>query len=267
MNFKETGMHSSEQYKRFLHRLGYYDYQEGLIYRHIGQEKGWNNHLGRCRTYVLDIISQLKPGKVTILGSGWLLDCPLKEIVEMNIPVTLIDIVHPPQALEQVSSLGNVKLIEDDITGGLIHELWRKTVSIPIFRKLKTIDDIKIPRYRFTEDPGLVISLNILSQLDVLPVKYLRKKSKIEEQQFIHFREEIQRKHIECLQKHNSVLITDTEEIFYNKSGEHNVVKSVITEIPEGRFREEWTWDFDLKKSDFNLKKSVLKVTAISYLE
>jgi hypothetical protein len=260
-------MHKSEQYKRFLNRLGYYNYQEGLIFRYIKQEDGWKDHLCRCRDYILKIIADSKPEKVTILGSGWLLDCPLREIAEMNIPVVLIDIAHPPEAVKQVSALKNVEMIEDDITGGLIYDIWRKTVSIPVFRKLKTLDDIKIPRYRFNGDPGLVISLNILSQLDSLPVKYLKTKSKIPEEQFTLLKEELQRKHIETLQKHNSILISDTEEIFYKKSGKPEVVKTVITEIPEGKFREEWTWNFDLKGSDYHLKKSVLKVTAISYLE
>lgn len=260
-------MHKSEQYKRFLNRLGYYDYQEGLIFRYIKQDDGWKSHLSRCRDYILKIIAEVKPEKITVLGSGWLLDCPLSEIADMNIKVVLIDIAHPPQAVKQVNSLKNVEIIEDDITGGLIYDIWRKTVSIPIFRKLKTLDDIKIPRYRFNGDPGLVISLNILSQLDALPVKYLRKKSRIPEDQYELFKEELQRKHIETLQKHNSILISDTEEIFHKKSGKSEVVKTVITEIPDGKFRDEWTWDFDVKGSDYHLKKSQLKVTAISYLE
>lgn len=260
-------MHNSEQYKRFLNRLGYYNYQEGLIYRHLKQKEGWHSHLNNCRNYILKAVNIAKPAKVTVLGSGWLLDFPLQEIVDMNIPVTLIDIVHPPEAVKQVSALRNVEMIEDDITGGLVHEIWRKTGSIPIFRKHKTLDDIKIPRFRFKGDPGLVISLNILSQLDVLPVKYLKKKSSMQESQFTCFREEIQRKHIECLQKYSSVIITDTEEIFFNRSGESSVVKSIVSEIPEGNYKEEWTWDFDLKGSDYNQKRSILKVTAVLYLE
>jgi hypothetical protein len=260
-------MHNSEKYKRFLNRLGYYSYQEGILFRYLKQDDGWKSHLSRCRDYILKILAEVRPGKVTILGSGWLLDCPLSEITGMNIQVVLIDIAHPPEAAKQVHSLKNVEMVEDDITGGLIYDIWRKTVSIPIFRKLKTLDDIKIPRYRFNGDPGLVISLNILSQLDSLPVKFLRKKSKIPEEQYALFREELQRKHLETLQKYNSILITDTEEIFYKKSGNPEVVKTVFTEIPDGKFREEWTWDFDLKGSDYHLKKSQLKVTAISYLE
>ena len=260
-------MHRSEQYRRFLNKLGYFSYQEGLIHRHLHQDNGWQDHLNNCRHYILKAVSIVKPHKITVLGSGWLLDFPLMEIVEMKIPVTLIDIIHPPEVIKQVSSLKNVELIEEDITGGITHEIWKKTGSIPIFRKLKTLDDIKIPRFRFPNDPGLVISLNILSQLDVLPVKYLKKKSKMNESQFQCFREEIQRKHIECLQKYNAVVITDTEEIFYNKSGGTSAVKTVIAEIPLGNYKEEWTWNFDLKKSDYNRKRSVLKVLALLYLE
>ena len=260
-------MYHSDQYKRFLNKLGYYDYQHGLILRHLGQEDGWQNHLNNCRNYILKAVDIVKPKKVTVLGSGWLLDFPLKEIVEMNIHVTLIDIVHPPDVIKQISSLKNVELIEEDVTGGLVHEIWKKTVSVPIFRKLRTYDDLKIPRFRFTDDPGLVISLNILSQLDVLPLKFLKKKSKCDESQCAGFKAEIQRKHIECLFKYNSVLITDTEEVFFKKSGESFTVKTVLTDIPKGSYMEDWTWDFDLKRSDYYQKRSVLKVRAIMYQE
>ena len=62
--------------------MGYYDYQSGLIYRHLNQESGWDSHLEKCRSYILRAIDKHKPGKVTVLGSGWLLELPIAEIVE-----------------------------------------------------------------------------------------------------------------------------------------------------------------------------------------
>jgi hypothetical protein len=256
-------MKYSENYKRFLNRLGYYSYQEGLIHRYAGQEEGWKSHLENCRNFILKAIDLNKPEKVTVLGSGWLLDFPLAEIAEMNIQVALVDIVHPPDVIKQVTPLKNVEVIEDDVTGGLVHEIWKKTTSIPVFHKLSTLDDIKIPRFRFNGNPGMVISLNILSQLDQLVVKYIRRKSRIGEPEFQYFRSEIQRKHVELLTHYNSVLISDIEEIFTGRSGESTVVKTVFTELPAGRTREAWRWDFDLKKSDYYQKSSVLNVVAI----
>jgi len=254
----------NEKYKRILHRLGYYNYQQGLIYRHLGQDEGWNSHLTNCRNYILNAVGIMKPAKVTVLGSGWLLDLPLKEILEAGIQVSLIDIVHPPEAYNQAASLQGVELIEDDVTGGIVEELWEKAGKLPFFRKLKTLEDLVVPVYKLKGDPGLVISLNILSQLDVLPVEFLKKRSKAGEQDIFGFRKTIQDNHLRFLSGYSSILITDVSEVFTDSAGKTSDVPTVITKLPVGNRREEWTWDFDLRKSDFYQKSSVMKVVAIT---
>ena len=66
------------------------------------------------------------------------------------------------------------------------------------------------------------------------------------------------------LGKYKSVVITDTAEVFVWNSVAVTEEKSVYVRIPEGRFSEEWTWNFDLRGSDFNEKRSVMKVTAVN---
>jgi hypothetical protein len=254
----------SEQHKRILHRLGYYDYQQGLIHRHLNQDEGWNSHLENCRNYIIDAVKKYKPVKITVIGSGWLLDLPLAEILETIKSVTLIDIVHPPEARSQTASLPGVELIEDDATGGIVEEVWKKAGKISLFRKLSTIEGIDVPDYELQGDPGLVISLNILSQLDVLPVAFLKKRSKVKEEEIIRFRKTIQDNHIRFLLKHNSLLITDISEIFTDSAGNTTEVQTIITDLPDGKSRQEWTWDFDLKRSDYFEKNSVMKVVAIT---
>jgi hypothetical protein len=252
----------SEHYKRILHRLGYYDYQQGLIHRHLNQDEGWNSHLQNCRNYIISAVNGFKPEKVTVLGSGWLLDLPLAEILDTAKSVVLIDIVHPPEAHRQIASLRGAELIEDDVTGGIVAAVWEKAAKVPFFRKIDTIEDIIVPGYGFKEDPGLVISLNILSQLDVLPVEFLKKRSKVNEDAFFRFRKKIQDDHIRFLSKQRSVLITDICEIFTDSSGKSTEIQTVIADLPECAGRKEWTWDFDLKRSDYYEKKSVMKVIA-----
>jgi hypothetical protein len=254
----------SEQYKRILHRFGYYDYQQGLIHRHLGQDEGWNNHLRNCRDYIIRAIKEIKPAKVTVLGSGWLLDLPLAEMLETVQSVDLIDIVHPPEAKSQIASLPGVELIEDDVTGGVVTAVWEKTRRTSLFSKPGRIDDLVIPVYELKDDPGLVISLNILSQLDVLPARFIRKRSDVKEEEIATFRKLVQETHIRFLSNHRSVLISDICEIFTDSYGKTTEEQTVIANIPAGKNREEWTWDFDLKRSDFNEKSSVLKVIALT---
>jgi hypothetical protein len=252
-----------ESYRRILNRLGYYDYQHGFIVRHINQDSGWNSHLEKCRDFILKALDVHKPEKVTVLGSGWLLELPLKEMLEKVNKVYLVDIIHPPEVVQQVSSLPGVELRSEDVSGGLIDEVWKKTSGIPFFRKLKSLDDILIPEYKPGYDPGMVISLNILTQLEILPVKQLLKKSSVREEEISAFRKMVQIKHIDFLKKYKSVLITDKAEVFNEKSGNVSEKQTVIADLPEGLYREEWTWDFDLLGSDYYDKRSVFKVEAI----
>jgi hypothetical protein len=243
--------------------MGYYNYQNGLIYRHMNQEGGWDKHLELCRSFIIKALDFYKPGKVTILGSGWLLELPLAEMIEKTGKVCLVDIVHPPDVIDQAGKLSNVELIEQDITGGLIEEVWEKTGKYSFFNKLQTLENLSISEYKPGFDPGMVISLNILSQLESLLVSFLRRRSKIREEEFLNFRKNIQKVHIDFLKKHNSVLITDIAEIFTDKSGNVTKELTVVTELPEEKYREEWDWHFDLAGSDFYTKRSILKVVAI----
>ena len=256
-------MTRTESYKRILGRLGYYEYQQGLIHRHLNQEDDWNSHLDKCRSFILKATDSSRPGKVTVMGSGWLLDLPLAELLDSVSAVTLIDIIHPPEVISQTAALEGVRLREDDVTGGLIMRTWKETRGSGLFRKMKTIRNIEIPEFLFDEDPGLLISLNIMSQLHVLPVRYLKTKSIAGDDEYEWFIRSIQQSHLNLLGKFPSVLITDTAEVFTWRKGIVTEEKSVLVDLPAGKHREEWTWDFDLKGTDFNEKRSVMKVTAV----
>jgi hypothetical protein len=253
----------SDTYVRMLHKMGYFNYQEGLIFRHLNQEGGWNSHLTRSRNFILKSAGIIKPSVVTVLGSGWLLDFPLKEIAEQGIHINLVDIVHPPEVRRQTSEIKNVTLREEDVTGGLIDEVWTKAKRRSFFNKISSLDDIRITEYNPEYEVGMVISLNILTQLETLPVKLLRKKANVDEVGFLRFRKNIQENHVLFLKRHRSVLISDLSELITGSSGKADEKISVLAEIPESDYKEEWTWDFDLLGSDYYRKKSVFRIMAI----
>lgn len=254
---------NSPEYRRILSRMGYYSYQSGLIYRHLNQSGGWDSHLKNCRNFIIRAIDHCKPEKITVLGSGWLLDLPLAEMHEKTEKINLIDIVHPPEVKEQVKDLPNVELFEDDVTGGLINEVWKKTSRYSFFRKSNSLEDIMIPSYSSENDPGLVISLNILTQLESLPLDYLRKKFKVSDEDCTLFRIKVQNSHIDFLKKHRSVLISDYSEVTTLKNGEIIPAATLLADLPEAMMREEWSWDFDKSGSDFYNSTSLMKVIAL----
>ncbi len=243
--------------------MGYYDYQSGLIYRHLNQEGGWDEHLERCRTFILKALDHYSPSKISVLGSGWLMELPLAEIIERGIKVSLIDIVHPPEVIAQAGRLKNVELVEADVSGGLISEVWHKSSEYSFLKKMKSLDDISIPEYIPESDPGMVISLNILTQLESLLIDFIKKRSNIKDDEYLLFRKKIQNKHIDFLKKHQSVLISDMAEISTDRSGISNTVQTMVSDIPDTIFSEEWTWNFDSKSTDFYSTTSVMKVLAI----
>lgn len=245
--------------------MDYYDYQQGLIHRHLNQEGGWDSHLEHCRNFILKALEFNKPHKITVFGSGWLLDLPLSEMIEIADKVSLVDIIHPPEVISQVSDLKKIELVEQDVTGGLIKEVWEKTRKHTFLNRLRTLDDIIIPEYQPADDPGMVLSLNILTQLEALPVKFITKHAKIEDDTFKQFCAAIQKKHIDFLKKYPSVLITDISEITTNQGGKVTEKQTLLTDLPEAGFKEEWTWDFDLIRSDFYEQKSVFKVSAMIF--
>ena len=256
-------MAQSLTYRRMLTRMGYYNYQSGLIYRHLNQEGGWDLHQEHCRKFILNAIKLLKPETITVLGSGWLLDLPFAEMVDSVKKIRLVDIIHPPDVVLQAGKLKNVELIEDDISGGLIKEVWDKGRKYSLFKRRQALDNIDIPEYRPEEEQGMVISLNILTQLESQLIEFLRKRSRIKEKQFDDFREEIQKKHIDFLLKHNSVIITDYAEVFIDKSGDIKTVPTLFSKLPAGKVREEWIWNFDHTGADLYNTRSQFKVVAL----
>ena len=212
-----------------LTRMGYYNYQNGLIYRHINQEGAWENHLERCRQFIIRALDFYNPEKITVLGSGWLLDFPMAEIIERTKQICLIDIVHPPDVINQAGKFKNVELIERDITGGLIEEVWRMSKEYSFYKRSQILKNILVPEYKPDEDPGLVISLNILTQLESLLVDFIKKRSKTKEEEINLFRAEIQKQHISFLMKHQSVLITDLAEVITSRTGSVETIPTMVT--------------------------------------
>jgi hypothetical protein len=243
--------------------MGYYNYQNGLIYHHINQQGGWENHQEHCRSFIIKALDLYHPETVTVLGSAWLLELPFTELVERTRRLCLVDIIHPPDVISQVKRYKNVELIEQDITGGLISEVWDKSWKSTILKKMKSLSHITIPEYIPDTDPGLVISLNILTQLESLPIDFIRKRSKISEEEFNNFRAGIQKKHVDFLCKHISLLITDYAEVINNRSGRVKTIPTLLTELPPAKIREEWVWNFDLTGADFYNSRSQFNIVAL----
>jgi len=255
-------MTHSLAYRRMLTMMGYYSYQNGLIYRHLYQDGGWEGHLGNSRRFIIKTLERYNPEKITVLGSGWLLDLPLAEIIDRGIKIILVDIVHPPDVIKQVKNIKNVELVEEDITGGLIERIWQMRRKFSVIKRYQSLNSVDVPEFRLYDDPGLVISLNILTQLESIPLDFLRKRSTLREDEVIELRKKLQLQHLDMLKNHSSVLITDYAEIITCRTGDTKIIATMVVDPPPPAYREEWIWKFDQTGADLYNCRSQFKVLA-----
>ncbi|MEE4115189.1 MAG: hypothetical protein V2I37_03420 [Marinilabiliaceae bacterium] len=246
---------------RILKKMGYLADQQGIINRYLREAGGWDSHLLKCRDYILDKLNKYSPAVVTVLGSGWLLDVPLEELAEKCNTINLVDINHPPQVARKVKQYPGVNLIKDDITGGLIEHIWKSGTEIT------DPSLVKVPVYSPSYDPGMVISLNVLTQTDTLISDYLGRKGHSDISSLRALRGEIQSAHLSFLLKHPSILITDYSELIFDKDALFAQNELLFVELPPGSETTEWEWDFDNSGEYYKRKRLLFKVMAIDYVK
>jgi hypothetical protein len=154
---------------RPLRDLGYLSELIAIGARHRRCRAAWADHLSRSRQAILDAADRAaNRRRAIVLGSGRLLDVPLAGLAARFESVALVDAVHPLAARWQARRHANVTLVTRDVTG-IIEALhrWRPGEPLPVPRPLDMIHE---------PDVDLVVSLNLLSQLGVLPIEWLEKR-------------------------------------------------------------------------------------------
>jgi hypothetical protein len=213
---------------------------------------------------IIDFIKLNKAKSVSLLGSGWLLDIPIRFLEEEISDVFFYDIRHPATIRHKYRQTGNFRFIKADLTGGLIEKVY-----LMCNRKDKlTSDEIEaefsLPVLELQEESDCYISVNLLNQLDIHLVDYLKSSYNLDEALIRRIREKIQRLHVDFLQKRNSCIITDYEELGLNDKNEVTFSKPLIfTPLPQLAERREWIWNFDTNKTYIAGQKTYFKVMAI----
>ena len=151
----------------YVRRLGYLDETISMRRRYRRNKAAWQPHLDNTYAFVLALAEKTQNrNKVVILGSGLLLDVPLAELSTMFREVVLMDVVCLPEVRRQIKGYGNVSFIERDVTN--IAERLYTNRQQGIHELPKVIS----AHSAIDKNAGLIISLNILSQLWVIPRTY-----------------------------------------------------------------------------------------------
>ena len=154
--------------------MGYLKDQQGIIRRYLREAENWDPHLDRCSNFILDTLKRPDLRSPGFLGSGWLLDIPLEELIKTCDRILLFDIVHPPQVVHRAKKMPSVTLVEADITGGWIsyayHLVHPRRKSAGKIENEKPVNGFDLSAWPVDH----WFSVNILDQLDALVVDYLK---------------------------------------------------------------------------------------------
>lgn len=226
---------------KHLRRMGYLKEQIALEAREKRCRKAWAGHVGACRKAVLAAAACENKGKAVVLGSGHLFDLPLAELSKQFREVTLVDILHPAAAKRQAKNYSNVTLAEEDVTGiaaTLYHHVAGGAPGpLPMPPQ---------PAKTSWWDADFVLSLNLLSQLPLLPGEYAEKSGLFDDRALADFRQSFIQHHLALLSglAGRVCLITETgREIM----GGGTTVREDPLEgvrLPEETWQEaaQWTW-------------------------
>lgn len=243
-----------------MRELGIVSGQNGIYNRYLREKDGWDKHLANTKMLILDAVKQKQPRNICFLGSGYLLDVPVDELLANGFRLTFVDISHPTPILKKYSRNSSINFITEDLTGGLLHNLSSERLRDIIFFKLANLIERAQP---FTPDADFVVSLNLLSQLSDIPLEFLRRKGKLTDWQSIELALAIQQKHINSLPKGKSLLVSDVMEEYYNDKGELMATRpTVFADLSGLNQVKEWVWEFDTGKTYLEDAVTKLRVVA-----
>ena len=219
--------------------LGYLTDLLGLQarYRRIGDH--WQQHLDNSRRLILQSAQQCtRHNRVTIIGSGPLLDIPLAQLSTLFNEVILIDVIQSRAVRQCCKQLGNVTPLEHDITG-LAEPLTRANTR----NKLPT-SVARLPSAALASD--LIISCNLLTQLAHTPSHYLMKKQGWHEDdpQLQQWQRAIMAEHLALLAQQDGqcCLICDTHHEYCDKSGNVIEQQQRLLGLSLGEADQQWQW-------------------------
>lgn len=199
-------------------------------------QQEWDEHYQNCQQVILKAAQRaVQHRTILIFGAGSLKDVPVIELASQFEQVYLVDLVFLKSAQNKVKGLDNVFLIEHDVTESLD---WLSQGEAVVQSPSAWLDDIKI---------DLVVSLNLITQLPLIPVRWLITDFNLTEQDADIVGKQFIFAHMNYLKQFPGevCLIADRLDIEFNQDNQ---------EID--RF-DPW-WDVEPPKSDLNWEWKVI---------
>jgi hypothetical protein len=257
---------AAREYRRMIRKMGFISDQEGIINRYLREKEHWELHLSKTKNFITECFTDPGIQSVAVMGSGWLLDVPLNTLSNRFNRVLLLDIHHPPQARKKAEHYKNVLLQEVDLTGGGAAFAWNLRKKSSAFNSSLALEGFNPQPPRLAFIPDAFISLNLLNQLDILIIDYIKKKHNgFMPEEYYRLRKIVQQFHVQWISEQPGCLISDMIETEESMDGTTETKNLVHAKLPESRRSEEWIWDFDLSGTYIENKKTRFTVRALEW--
>ena len=234
-----------------LKRMGYLKELIAVDARHRRCREAWAPHLRHCHDLIGKATENIRHRKVTVLGSGLLLDIPIEELAAAFEEVALVDILHLPMVEKRVRAWPNVRLVTLDLTG-VAEATWRHVSQ----GRTGALPAPEVDTGPFAES-DLVVSANLLTQLPLLPMGLVQGMGRgYEDGDVKAFAKRIVGHHLDFLMAlpGRTCLLTETERVIVggprDDEGDSEVGDVVETidplfgnVLPAAAVRKHWTWD------------------------
>ncbi len=239
----------------FLRALGYPQQIIATQARYRRCKKAWRPHLEHTKSVILEsALGSAGTKRAVILGSGSLLDIPLAGLSHRFDQVELVDILHLPWVKRHALRYPNVRFHTLDVTGvcrpvfDQVAQAKRNGngISDPVKPRLPQAYPIPLSQSLGLGQVDFLASVNLLSQLPLIPVAFLEKRGELQcSDEGVSFSRALITNHLLWIKAgaERTCLITDLERRVCSLSGEEMMREDALHGVALPEPDREWIWD------------------------
>ncbi|MGC9386885.1 MAG: hypothetical protein ACP5D0_08065 [Hydrogenovibrio sp.] len=203
--------------------------------RHQRCRNTWQPHFEQCQSAIRRAVNACRTFRqVVILGAGSLNDIPLGFLSQTFEAVTLVDMVFLKPARRLAAEFDNVFLLEADVSGCLAEaQGGNALVKAPVLAGVEP------------EKVDCVVSLNLATQLPLIPVRWLMERFALPETKADTFGKDLIQAHLDYLDGFSGVkcLIADRDMREYDCSGHLTDQWDPAWGVRLPAYDQAWDWE------------------------
>ena len=215
--------------------MGYLSESIGITARHQRCQQQWGYHLRKTQETITRFLARHPEVKsILFCGSGPGFDIPWKAPEFQSLErIVLVDLIHPWEIRWRALQQKNIELHTVDLSG--VVDSLSQGVNCPE------------PKVNWSIQVDLVVSLNVLSQLPLMPLESMEKKGAHFSESELHlWARAIQKHHLETSKRWapRQIIISDTEERWVDATG--RVLEKLDPWYGAQWFEPEERWEWEI---------------------